>query len=88
MAVARAQAQGAADLAALTAAYSARDELVLAASSSSGADPCSLAHEVARQNGAGLSDCAVDARGAVRVRVVSTTAWGDVTASARAGPTA
>ncbi|GEL96824.1 Rv3654c family TadE-like protein [Cellulomonas terrae] len=74
----RGRAQTAADLGALAGASQ-----VLAGQPG---DPCPVAAEVVRRNGARLSSCTHEGAGVVTVRVVVRGAAGSATASARAGP--
>lgn len=76
----RGRAQTAADLGALAGASR------LLAGGSPG-DPCPVAAEVVRRNGARLTSCTDEGAGVVTVRVVVRGAAGSATASARAGPT-
>lgn len=75
----RAQAQTAADLAALAAATRLRTSADVDAS-------CDLAHEVAVRNGATLTGCRHEGGGAMVVTVGVRTTFGTATAEARAGP--
>jgi len=88
-AVAHGRAQGAADLSALTAAYTARDQRALglleAGPGRSEDSACGRANEVALANRSALESCFVDGSGAVTVEVSVGTAWGNAQASARAG---
>lgn len=71
---ASAQAQSAADLAALAAAHQARDARALGRLH--GADVCASAREVADANGVGLDGCSVAAQGVVHVTVtVTVSGW-------------
>jgi secretion/DNA translocation related TadE-like protein len=76
---ARAQAQGAADLAALAGASR------LVASAGLGAS-CELAERVAARNQAVVSSCVQARPQVLEVQVASRTPFGDATAVARAGP--
>jgi secretion/DNA translocation related TadE-like protein len=83
--VARARAQGAADLAALAAAHEARDLRALGRIDSGRDAVCSSAAEVARRNDAPMVGCVVEASGAVTITSeVSLSVW-TVTRAARAG---
>lgn len=84
--VARTQAQGVADLAALAAAYAARDQVALEWASGVPARPCALAREVAEANGAGIARCNVGRAGEVRLQTMVHTQWGEALAESRAGP--
>lgn len=79
--VARARAQSAADLAALAGAAALRD-----ASFGGGDDPCAVAAEVVRRNGARLASCDDEGVGVLEVGASRSTAWGTAVATARAGP--
>lgn len=81
----RGTAQAAADLGALAAATAWRH----------GLDPCAVAAEAVRRNGAGMAACRPEDRGAVRVDATVTvvgpapasgSGWGAARAAARAGP--
>lgn len=84
--VARTRAQGAADLAALAAAYAARDQVALEWTRDVQERPCAVAKEVARANGAGLARCNVGPAGDVRLQTSVRTRWGNTQAQSRAGP--
>lgn len=88
-AVAHGRAQGAADLSALTAAYTARDLRALGGEDGgprqSGDSACGRANQVALANNSALESCFVDGHGAVTVEVSVGTAWGNARATARAG---
>ncbi|GIG22148.1 hypothetical protein Cch01nite_28720 [Cellulomonas chitinilytica] len=82
--VARARAQSAADLAAIAGATAMRD-----AATGRGdvlGEPCAVAAEVVRRNGARLAACDDEGAGVLAVGVSRPAAWGTAVASARAGP--
>lgn len=81
--VARAKAQGAADLAALSAATVAQRQ---AFGADLAADPCVVADEVAARNGALVTSCRPERGAVVAVHVAVPTSVGAATAVARAGP--
>lgn len=84
-AIALRRAQGAADLAALSAAYVARNDQVLAVPHGQPGSPCERAREVAKANRSRLTHCQVGPRGVVHLRVEVASTWGAVGAQARAG---
>ncbi|MGY4645409.1 Rv3654c family TadE-like protein [Cellulomonas sp. URHB0016] len=92
--VARAQAQSAADLAALAGAGAMQDATsglgavaaASAAGTAAGAEPCAVAAEVARRNGARLATCDDEGGGVLAVDARRSAAWGTASARARAGP--
>ncbi len=76
--LARGRAQTAADLAALAGAGA-----VLRGETS---DPCGVASQVVRRNGARPAGCTDEGRGVVTVRAVVSSGAGEASARARAGP--
>jgi secretion/DNA translocation related TadE-like protein len=85
--VARAQAQSAADLAALAGAAALRDAVLDGGPETSApGEPCAVAAEVVRRNGARLASCDDEGAGVLAVETRRPAAWGTASARARAGP--
>jgi len=84
--VARAQAQSAADLAALAGAAALQDAAYGRTGPAGPGEPCAVAAEVVRRNGARLAACDDQGAGVLAVEARRQAAWGTASARARAGP--